>query len=124
MSLFGKILAILNVVAAIAFFFLAMMDYASRQGLGRPRPARIVQMQGLPVDDKEPDVDGQSRRRASRRLPDQPFKDAGGDPSRTQVQEVEKVKRTFAAARRRRAGGGHQGPETRPHPSAARANQQ
>jgi hypothetical protein len=93
MSLFGKILAILNVVAAIAFFFLAMMDYAKRQAWADLALQRAVQLEGLPVDDKEPDTDGVPRASELRdaflaRL----FQDSGGDPSRTQVQEVEKVK--------------------------------
>src|SRR5262245_56054198 len=61
MSPFGKILVFLNVLAAVAFFFVAMMDYAKRQTWADLALQREVQMQGIPLDENEPDIDGRPR---------------------------------------------------------------
>lgn len=93
MSLLGKILLILNVLAAIAFFFLAMLDYAKRQAWADLALQREVLMQGLPMDENEPDIDGRPRVYDLREAYlSSLFGSVGGNPSRTQVEEVGKIK--------------------------------
>lgn len=98
MSLFGKILAILNVLAAIGFFFMAMLDYAKRQTWADLAEQRAVLMQGLPLDENEPDLEGRPRVAELRQgLVDEAFRNAGGNPPRTQIDEVQKVKARLQA---------------------------
>lgn len=54
MSLFGKILAVLNVLAAIGFLALATMDYNRRSAWSQGHFHRELQLHGLPVDKDDP----------------------------------------------------------------------
>ncbi len=54
MSLFGKILAILNMFAAVAFLSLATLDYNRRSAWSQGHFHRALLLHGLPVDDKDP----------------------------------------------------------------------
>lgn len=57
MSLFGKMMAILNVLAAGAFLFLAAQDYAVRQQWAYAVFKHRLALTGLPVDEDETDAD-------------------------------------------------------------------
>src|SRR6516165_9556435 len=59
MGLFGKILAILNALAALAFLALAAMDYGARHAWEFAILNQQFLVRGLPVDDKEKNADGQ-----------------------------------------------------------------
>src|SRR5262249_32493682 len=61
MSLFGKILAVFNVLAAVAFFYVASIDWAKHEAWADAALQHDLLIQGLPVDDKEPDAQGNSR---------------------------------------------------------------
>ena len=53
MSGFGKLLAVLNVLAAIAFVVFAGMDWGQRQRWAYAAYLHDVIVDGLPIDDKE-----------------------------------------------------------------------
>ena len=53
MSMFGKILTVLNVLAAIAFLALAGMDYSKRQSWAYAIFRYELAIHGLPLDDKD-----------------------------------------------------------------------
>src|SRR3954451_9441254 len=93
MSLPGKILAILNLLAAVGFLFLGILDYAKRQAWADLALQREVLLQGLPLDENEPDADGRPRVAGLRpAFLEETFRTAGGSPVRTQLEEVQKVK--------------------------------
>jgi hypothetical protein len=58
MSLLGKILAVLNVVAAIAFAYLAVSDWAQRRSWVYATYRLDLTLHGLPVDETDVDVAG------------------------------------------------------------------
>src|SRR5207249_11542509 len=58
MSTFAKVLAVLNVLAAIAFLCVAGLDYGARQRWMFAVRQQDFIIKGLPVDDTEQDVDG------------------------------------------------------------------
>src|SRR3954471_9702623 len=60
MSTLGKILAVLNVLAAAAFFCLVALDWGMHRAWSRAVFQHDLVIQGLPVDDKQTDVDGQN----------------------------------------------------------------
>ena len=61
MSLFGKLLAIFNVLAAIAFFSVAVLDYSQRQAWSFAVVRADTLILGLPFDENETTVDGDKR---------------------------------------------------------------
>jgi hypothetical protein len=61
MSVLGKILALLNIVAAAVFFYVAVMDYGRHKNWSYAIGKMELAHQGLPTDDKETDVQGQVR---------------------------------------------------------------
>jgi hypothetical protein len=90
MSIFGKILAILNVLAVIGALALLAMDYAKRQTWAHAVFRQQLVAEGLPVDDQE--VDGQGHKLADDLTPatlQDIFK--GSSPVNTQVAEVKRV---------------------------------
>jgi hypothetical protein len=91
MSLFGKILAILNVFGVVGAVALLAMDYAKRRTWEYAVFRQELMMNGLPID--EIDTDGQGRLLADRIGP-QTQKDlfAGNAPVATQTAEVQRVK--------------------------------
>jgi hypothetical protein len=91
MSLLGKVLAVLNVLAAAAFFYLMAVDYgvhhrwaytAFRFGLtlnGPPVDANVTGVQGVKeVEDIDPQTENK-------------LKQVGGQPLKTQEEEVKRV---------------------------------
>ena len=100
MSLFGKILAIFNVLAAIAFFSIGAMDYSQRTQWTYSHFRHQFALHGLPVSDDE-----NSWRLAGRTIKsdltqntlDDLFRSVGGNPSKSQIDEVEKAKATVQA---------------------------
>ena len=63
MSLFGKILAVLNIAAAGAFLYLAAMDYGLRQAWSYAVFRYDVALKGMPVDKEDRDDKGRPRYR-------------------------------------------------------------
>jgi hypothetical protein len=61
MSLFGKILAVLNIAAAGAFLYLAVMTYGLRQTWSYAVFRYDVALNGLPVDKEDRDSRGRQR---------------------------------------------------------------
>jgi hypothetical protein len=94
MTLLGKILALVNILAAVGFIYLAASDYGKRQQWSHAvsRHDRIID--GLPLDDQEKDVDG---RPIVKDLTDAIIQEhfqqnqAGGGPVKTQLAEVQRV---------------------------------
>jgi hypothetical protein len=92
MSLFGKILLFLNVLAAIGFFFLASLDWAKREAWADAALQHKIMIDGLPVDEQEKDLQGNVLFQDLRpQALTQMFSKSGGDPSKTQLEEVRKV---------------------------------
>ncbi len=99
MSLLGKILAGLNIVAAIAFACLVALDWGQRQKWTYAVFRQDLTLNGLPVDDAEHDADGV---RLVDQISDQTFKElfnpvggASANPSaedKTQMGEVRRLK--------------------------------
>ncbi len=95
MSLFGKILALCNILGAAAFVMMGFMDYAKREAWAYANYVHDVALSGLPLDDKQVDDSGS------------PLKDNlaastktewfGGSPVSTQVEEVDRVKKQVDA---------------------------
>jgi hypothetical protein len=92
MSLFGKILAIFNVLAAIGFFFLASLDWAKHEAWADAALQHKIMIAGLPVDEQEKDLQGnvlfQDLREPALK---QMFAKSGEKPVKTQVEEVRNV---------------------------------
>jgi hypothetical protein len=61
MSLWGKIFAVLNILAAIGFVVVAGMDWGQRQRWAYAVYRHDLLVQGLPIDAKEQDPDGTPR---------------------------------------------------------------
>jgi hypothetical protein len=93
MSLFGKILTFLNVLAAIGFFAMAGMDWGKRYAWAEAVLEHQLVIEGVPLDDHDLDLEGNPK---SKNLRDQAvqrlFQPAGGQPVKTQVEEVQRVK--------------------------------
>lgn len=88
MSTLGKILAFLNVFAAIAFVCLAAADWSKRQAWAYAVYRHDLLIQGLPVDEKEMDVDGQPLVKSLSDKTLQQVFQSGGQPVDTQAKEV------------------------------------
>lgn len=61
MSLFGKVLAVLNNLAAVACLYLFLMDYSVRQAWSYANLRYEIALKGMPVDKDDRDVNGQPR---------------------------------------------------------------
>ena len=62
MGLLGKLLAVLNILAALGFVYLAAADYALRRSWSYAVTRYDLKLDGLPLDDEERDpLDGQKR---------------------------------------------------------------
>jgi hypothetical protein len=98
MSLFGKILAILNALAAIGFVYMAATDYGKRQQWSYAVHRHDLALEGLPIDDNQLDVDGKplAKNLNQATLTDM-FQSAGGQPVSTQLAEVNEAKRKTLA---------------------------
>jgi hypothetical protein len=102
MTILGKVLAIINILAALAFVYLAATDWAKRQTWSYAVYRQDLYLNGLPIDEQETDAEGV---REVDKLSDQTFQDlfksVGGAPSsplpedRTQVAEVKRIYTRF-----------------------------
>jgi hypothetical protein len=93
MSLSGKLLLFLNVLMAVGFLYVAGLDWGKRQAWADAALQHRLVIEGLPVDDQVKDQEGNP---LVKDIKDpsfqQIFSKAGGDVSKTQVLEVQKVK--------------------------------
>jgi hypothetical protein len=87
MGLLGKILAIFNVLAAIGFLVLAVMDYGKQRAWSTAIFQEDLLRDGLPVDDTEKDFDGEI---ISKKIGAYTLQQllTGGKPVTTQLEEV------------------------------------
>jgi hypothetical protein len=93
MSLFGKLLAIFNVLVAIAFFCVAILDYSQRKAWSYAVLRAETLIEGLPLDENEVNVDGDARyQQLNDKSLSEIFSPAGGSPQRTVLSEVRRVK--------------------------------
>src|SRR5260370_37405053 len=93
MSLFGKILAFLNVLAAVAFFSLAAMDWGKRQAWAYNLYRHDLAMKGLPVTADETDKDGVPWVEGlTQKTLQEMFQPVGGNPVKTQLEEVAAIR--------------------------------
>jgi hypothetical protein len=93
MSLSGKLLLFLNVLMALGFLYVAGLDWGKRQAWADAALQHRMVIEGLPVDDQEKDREGNPRVKDVKDATfQQMFSKAGGDVSKTQVLEVQKVK--------------------------------
>jgi hypothetical protein len=99
MSIFGKLLAVLNLLAALGLAYVALMDYTQRQKWAYAVYRMDFPNKGLPVDEDEIDSDGQKRidRITDETIQDL-FKPVGGLPGtavlredKTQLGELKRV---------------------------------
>jgi chromosome segregation ATPase len=94
MNLFGKILVVFNILAAIAFFVIGAMDYSQRSQWSYSHFRHQIALHGLPVanEDNTWRLPGRS---VSSDLTDNTLNDifstVGGIPSKTQIDELTKV---------------------------------
>jgi hypothetical protein len=96
MSLLGKILALLNLFGALGLIVLASMTYSKRQGWSYSLLRHGIVLDGLPLDEKEETPNGvpivdQLSENTLRGL----FQSVGGNPVKTQIQEVQRVKQAL-----------------------------
>lgn len=92
MSLFGKILALLNIFGALGLVYVAMLDYGKRQSWAYSYYRHELVLKGLPLAPDERDTENQPLvDRLGEELPGELFGAVGGNPVSTQVQEVERV---------------------------------
>lgn len=93
MTLLGKILALVNILAAIAFVYFAASDYAARRQAAYGIYRMDLQIDGLPLDDAEQDVEGNVRaKNLTQNLQNELFQQAGGSPVTSQLNELDRVK--------------------------------
>jgi hypothetical protein len=93
MSLFGKILAFLNILGAIALVYFVSADYGKRRAWAHSKFRHELVLKGLPLDEQEQTSNeepivgllGEDTRNTI-------FQSAGGNPVSTQVEEVQRVK--------------------------------
>jgi hypothetical protein len=90
MSLLGKILAVLNVLAALGFFLVAYMDWSKRQEWANAVVQHDLVINGLPVGKNELDEEGHPHYLNLRQSMLQPL--LKGQIVRTQDEEVEQVR--------------------------------
>jgi hypothetical protein len=96
MSLFGKVLAFLNVAGAVAFFCLASLDYAKRRAWEYEVFRHELMLNGLPLDKEERTPEGQPRYELIGEPTQQAiFASVGGNPVTTQEAEVQNLQNTL-----------------------------
>src|SRR5262245_6408073 len=95
MTLFGKILAALNVLAAAAFAFLFLMAHGQRQTWSYAVFRHDLALQGLPLEGDQANLGLPPDRILPQHLEEDTlksaFRDSGGDPVKTQDEEVKRV---------------------------------
>src|SRR5262245_47048625 len=98
MSMLGKILAVVNILAAIGFIYLAASDYGKRQQWSYAVYRHDLAIDGLPLDEKETDLDGVARvKNLNQATQADMFQPAGGQPVTTQLAEVLRVQNALHA---------------------------
>lgn len=96
MSLFGKILALFNVLGAVGLFLLGVMDYGKRQQWSHAVMMRELHLRGLPLDDKELDEQGRPMvEQLSPSMIAELYDGLGSNNPPTQVGEVKRVQASF-----------------------------
>ena len=96
MSTLNKILAVLNVLAAIGFLCIAGLDYATRQAWMFAVREQDFIIKGLPIDETETDADGRPIVAAvGKRMQQQLFAGVPEEPVKTQKEEVERRHRAL-----------------------------
>ncbi len=99
MSLFGKILAFLNVLMAIGFVCVAALDYGKRQAWSHAVFQGELMIHGLPLDGQEVGPDGNPlTARLGEETQRKLFERAGGQPVTTQEAEVQRVEGRVGSA--------------------------
>src|SRR5437588_8863191 len=96
MGLFGKVLAVFNVLAALAFVAVAAGDYSARQQWSYSHFRHQLAVHGLPVANGDDSWRLPGRSIANDLTPttlQQVFQSAGGNPSKNQVDEVQSLLR-------------------------------
>jgi hypothetical protein len=93
MSLLGKILAIINVLAAAAFIYFAASDYGKRQQWSHAVYRHDLAINGLPLDDNQKDVDGNLLAKNLNQTTLNEIFQGAGTPVSTQQAEVQNVKK-------------------------------
>jgi hypothetical protein len=97
MSTLNKVLAVLNVLAALAFLCLVGLDYGQRQSWMFAVLQQDFFLKGLPVDDTEKDIEGRPLVNAiGQRMQGQLFTGLS-EPVNTQKAEVERRSRALRA---------------------------
>lgn len=92
MTWFGKILAVLNIVATLAFVYVAFQDFAKREAWAYANYVHDVAVNGLPLDDKvTDDRESPLANRLANETKNEWFGSNGGAVA-TQVEEVNRVK--------------------------------
>jgi hypothetical protein len=98
MATFGKVLAVFNVLAAIAFLTLSAMDYNKRQGWSYAHFRSELAVHGLPVDATDDTGHLPGRPVAplvTAKMQDDLFRSVGGSPVSTQVDAVKQTVKSF-----------------------------
>ena len=95
MSVFSKVLMVLNVLAAIAFLCVAGLDYGKRQAWTFAVLKQDFILNGLPVDDNEKDVEGRPVVNLVGKSMQKQLFTGLQEPVTTQVKEVERRQKTL-----------------------------
>jgi hypothetical protein len=101
MSVLGKVLAILNVIAAFVFMLIAAFDWGQRQSWAYAVYRADLALDGLPLDENELDLKGQKR---INRLTDKTYTSVMGEPDaakepkdKTQLAYVDTIRKALMA---------------------------
>jgi hypothetical protein len=92
MSILGKILLVLNVLAAVGFFLMAGMAWGKRHAWAEAVLEHQLRLDGLPLDDQEKDREDNPRVKDLREEVLKKLYAQTGAPSKTQVEETRRVK--------------------------------
>ncbi len=97
MGLLGKTLAILNILAAIGFLVVAIMDYGKQRAWSTLTFQQDLLIQGLPLDEEEKDFNGEV---VSKKIGPATLEQlqSGGQPVTSQVAEVKQRQSALQSA--------------------------
>lgn len=100
MSMAGKILAVFNILAALAaFIYFLPTDWGTRQSWAYSYYRHELVLDGLPLDKEQKDTEGYLLvDKLSENTKRQIFQSAGGNPVNTQMDEIERVRRDVEGA--------------------------
>ena len=93
MSTLGKVLAVFNMIMALAaFFYFFPTDWGTRQSWAYSYYRHELVLDGLPLDDQEKDTEGHLQKdKLSEETKKQVFQGAGS-PVSTQMEEIDNVR--------------------------------